>query len=227
MKRLAFIILILVGCGSDTKTVTVTEVEADTVIVTLRDTVVRVEKDTVIITLSDTVVRVETEEYFLLYQDIYGVVEYENDGDYPPPDNLDNLADDNIMVTLYFGESIDFYRENDVYGYFVSYEGQGSNVENFNFPFVPSGDYWLSAEFTSLDSCFRVNTSKFFHSETSATFRELRPGFIGLNVPCWSVYLAGASDMVQISKNCWVTRAVYDHIYEGAAVFPEIARRHL
>lgn len=156
----------------------------------------------------------EVEEIYLLYQDIYGVVEYEADGNYPPPDNLDNLTDDNIMVTLYFGESIDFYQENDVYGYFVSTDGQGSNQENFNFPFVPSGDYWLNAEFTSMDSCFQAKTSKFYHSDTSATFKELRPEFIGRNMTCWTVYLASDDEMVQLSERCWVTRQVYENIYK-------------
>ncbi|MBW7998415.1 MAG: hypothetical protein FVQ81_17950 [Candidatus Glassbacteria bacterium] len=159
-----------------------------------------------------------TEEIYLLYSDIYGVVEYEADGDYPPPFDHDNLSDDNIIVTLYFGETIDFYQENDVYGYFISYDDNtdASNEENFNFPFVPSGQYWLDAEFTILDSCFYAKTSKFTHTDTSHTFQELLPVFLGTNRGCWSVDLAGVSDdeMVQVSERCWVSREVYENIYK-------------
>ena len=148
--------------------------------------------------------------------DIYGVAEYEADGDYPPPFSLDNLSDENIVVTLYFGQQMDFYQENDVYGYFISYDdnSETSNEENFNFPFVPAGKFWLDAEFTILDSCFYAKTTKFTHSDSAHTFREIRPVFLGIGRDCWSVDVAGASDMVQINKNCWVTREVYQSYYK-------------
>ncbi len=162
--------------------------------------------------------KTKTETIYQLYNDIYGVVEYEADGDYPPPFDHDNLSDDNIIVTLYFGETIDFYQEDDVYGYFISYDDDtdASNEENFNFPFVPSGRYWLDAEFTLLDSCFYAKTSKFTHADTSHTFQELRPTFLGVNRDCWSVGLASVSDdeVVQLSERCWVTRQVYENIYK-------------
>ena len=158
--------------------------------------------------------KVRQQEVYLLYQDIYGVVEYEADNDYPPPANLDNFTDDNIMVTLYFGETIDIYRDGDVYGYSVTTD---SNTENFWFPFVPSGTYWLNAEFTSLDSCFQAKTEKFYHADTSGTFYELRPKFIGLNKGCFYVGLSGLSDndFVQVGPKSWVTRSVYDRYYKG------------
>ena len=158
------------------------------------------------------------ETVYQLYNDIYGVVEYEADGDYPPPFNNDNLSDDNIMVTLFFGETIDFYKDGDVSGYFVSYDDNtdASNEENFNFPFVPSGRYYLNAEFTIMDSCFQATTSKFTHTDTVHTFQELRPTFLGTNRNCWTVGLASVSDddMVQVSERCWVTKQVYENIYK-------------
>ncbi len=162
--------------------------------------------------------KTKTETVYQLYNDIYGVVEYEADGDYPPPFNNDNLSDDNIMVTLYFGENLDFYKKNDVYGYFVTYDDNtaASNEENFNFPFVPAGKYWLSAEFTIMDSCFQATTDIFTHTDSAHTFQELLPKFLGVNRNCWSVGLASVSDdeMVQISERCWVTRQVYENIYK-------------
>ncbi len=158
------------------------------------------------------------ETVFQLYNDIYGVVEYEADGDYPPPFDHDNLSDDKIMVTLYFGETIDFYQKDGIYGYFISYDDDTdkSNEENFNFPFVPSGLYWLDAEFTIMDSCFYVKSSIFTHTDTVHTFQELKPTFLGVGRNCWSVELASVSDdeMVQISERCWVTRQVYENIYQ-------------
>ena len=50
---------------------------------------------------------------YLLYRDIYGNAEFEEDNDYPPPDNLDNFDDGLITVTLRFGEQIDIFAEND------------------------------------------------------------------------------------------------------------------
>jgi hypothetical protein len=172
-----------------------------------------VDRDTVYITDPDTV----SVDNYLLYNDIYGVVEFELDETYPPPFSLDNLSDDNIVVTLYFGESIDFYRENDVYGYFISYDDntEQSNAENFSFPFVPSGQYWLDAEFTIADSCYYVKTSKFFHTDSAHTFQELRPVFLGTGQNCWSVGLASAGDMVKISDNFWVNRSVYNHVFKN------------
>ena len=154
-----------------------------------------------------------TEEVYLYYNDIYGVVEYENDGDYPPPDDQDNIPDDNIMVTLFFGYSIDPYVKGDEYGFYVTLN---NNEENFSFPFVPSGTYWLEAEFMSNDSCFRAETTEFTHTESEHSSFDLYPEFVGVNKPCWSVWLAGASenDYVQISEHCWVTKRVYEDFYK-------------
>ena len=174
---------------------------------------------------------VKTEEIYLLYHDIYGVVEYESDGVYPPPPDYDTEDEDydgEIMVTLFFGEDIDFYEEDDVYGYFVSYDDNTnlSNQENFNFPFVPSGYYWLKAEFTIMDSCFQTTTGEFFHSDTAHTFQELRPTYVGSDMGCWNVGLAAAPDeeMVQVSERCWVTRSVYENIYKPRMENTELIR---
>jgi hypothetical protein len=158
------------------------------------------------------------EKVTIICSDVYGVVEYEADGDYPPPFDHDNLSDENIIVTMYFGESVDIYKENDVYGYFISYDDDtnASNEENFNFPFVKDGVYWLDAEFTIMDSCFYAKGSKFAHTDSSHTFKELRPTFLGVGRNCWSLGLASVSDdeMVQISERCWVTKQVYENIYK-------------
>jgi len=158
--------------------------------------------------------KIVEKEVFLLYRDIYGVVEYEPDGDYPPPANLDNYSDDLITVTLYFGENIDIFYENEVYGYFITTD---NNDVNYQFPFVPSGWYWLNAEFTILDSCFQARTEKFFHSDSVDTVRELRPTFLGLNKGCFSVGLSGVAegDAVKVSEGCWVTRKVYERFYRN------------
>jgi len=168
----------------------------------------------------DKIVR---EEVHLLYNDIYGVVEYEADGEYPPPASDDNLPDDYIMVLLYFGENIGIYKVNDVYGYSVTTD---YNDENFYFPFVPDGNYWLRAEFTNLDSCFMEESDTFFHSDTADTFVELRPTFYGLNKGCFFVTLSGVSEgeMVQVGKRTWVTRQVYEDFYKGKEGSAEITR---
>ncbi len=161
------------------------------------------------------------EQVHIKSNDIYGLVEYESDGDYPPPDNLDNVTDDNIVVTLFFGYNEDPYRVNDVYGYAIT---DDYNDENFSFPFVPEGDYWMTAEFVIQDSCFQKKTSTFYHADTAHTFVELRPAFIGLNKCKYYLEelspdlagLAAVSDdnMVQISERCWVTKQVYEDIYK-------------
>lgn len=157
--------------------------------------------------------KTKIQEVYLLYQDIYGVVEYEPDGDYPPPDNRDNFTDDYIMVELYFGQDIDIYKSGDVYGYCVT---TYSNEENFTFPFVPSGRYWLNAEFTVMDSCFALKSETFTHTDTVGTFLEMRPAFLGLNKGCWTVNLAGVGgqEMVPVAERTWVTRSVYDRFYK-------------
>lgn len=161
------------------------------------------------------------EEIYLLHTDIYGVAEYEADGEYPPPDTDDDLPDAYMMVLLYFGENISIYKANEVYGYSVTTE---SNVENFYFPFVPDGNYWLRAEFTNLDSCFMEETDVFFHSDTADTFVELLPTFIGLNKDCFYVTLSGVSEgeMVQVAEKTWVSRKVYEDFYKTREGLEEI-----
>ena len=150
-----------------------------------------------LLALSCSKTKTKIQDVYLLYQDIYGVVEYEGDGDYPPPNNLDNFTDDNIMVELYFGQDLDIYKNGDIYGYCVTTD---RNDENFNFPFVPSGRYWLNTEFTVIDSCFAVKTQTFEHSDTVGSYFEMRPVFLGTNKGCWNIQLAGVNDdMVQVS----------------------------
>ena len=78
--------------------------------------------------------------YFLLYRDILGNAEFETDGNYPPPDNKDNAFDYNIVVTLRFGEQLDIFEEDEVYGYMITVD---RNPVNYHFKFVPDGKYWL------------------------------------------------------------------------------------
>ncbi|MEA1997542.1 MAG: hypothetical protein U9N45_07870 [Gemmatimonadota bacterium] len=155
-------------------------------------------------------VRVETQ--YLLYHDIYGNAEFEADGDYPPPDNLDNFDDGLITVTLRFGEDIAIYTRDEVYGYSITVD---QNPENYKFPFVPNGYFWLEAEFTVLDSCFYDKTDSFYHSDTTDTEVQLRPTFLGLDKGCFSLILSGAAEdeCVQVGERSWVTKKVYDSFY--------------
>ncbi|MBW1696417.1 MAG: hypothetical protein JRK26_06435 [Deltaproteobacteria bacterium] len=164
-----------------------------------------------------------TEEVHLLYWDIYGNAEFEVDGDYPPPDNLDNMEDDLIVVTLRFGEQIAEFEENDVYGYFITVD---KNPVNYAFKFVPSGRYWLEAEFAMMDSCFYDKTDKFLHTDTTDTVVELRPTFLGVNRGCFDLILSSAKEeeYVQLSERCWVTKKVYERFYNNKPGFGDITR---
>jgi|GEM_PF-3054506 hypothetical protein len=167
--------------------------------------------------------KIVTEEVHLLYWDIYGNAEFEEDGDYPPPDNLDNIPDDLIVVTLRFGESIAEFEENDVYGYFITVN---LNPVNYAFKFVPSGRYWLEAEFVMMDSCFYDKTEKFFHSDTTDSVMELRPTFLGVNRLCFDLILSSANEeeYVQVGERSWVTRKVHERFYKDKQGFGEITR---
>jgi len=153
-------------------------------------------------------------QVYLLYRDIYGNAEFEEDGNYPPPDNLDNFYDGLITVTLRFGETIDIFDENDVYGYFITTDDKDVN---YAFKFVPSGNYWLEAELTIADSCFYVKTDKFYLSDTTDVVKELRPVFLGLNMNCFTVTLSGVSEgeCVQVEGGSYVTKEVYERFYKG------------
>ncbi|MBN2288525.1 MAG: hypothetical protein JXQ83_04275 [Candidatus Glassbacteria bacterium] len=162
---------------------------------------------------------VETEvPVFLLYRDILGNAEFETDGNYPPPDNKDNAFDDNIVVTLRFGEQLDIFQKDEVYGYMITVD---RNPVNYHFKFVPDGQYWLEAEFVILDSCFYDESGTFMHSDSVDTEVELRPVFMGTNMGCFDLILTGVSeaDCVQVDERTWVAKKVYERFYrerEGA-----------
>jgi hypothetical protein len=167
--------------------------------------------------------KIVTEEIYLLYWDVYGNAEFEEDGDYPPPDNLDNMSDELIVVTLRFGESIAEFEENEIYGYFITVD---LNPVNYAFKFVPSGRYWLEAELVVMDSCFYDKTEKFLHTDTTDTVVELRPTFLGVNRSCFDLILSSANeeDYVQMAERSWVTRKVYERFYNNKQGFGEITR---
>ena len=153
-------------------------------------------------------------QQYLLYQDIVGNAEFEEDNDYPPPDNKDNFSDDLITVTLFFGEDFDIFKKDDVYGYFITSD---VNPINYAFKFVPSGRYWLSSELVYNDSCFYAQTEYFTHTDTAMTIMEMRPVFLGLNKGCWDVILTSANskpEFVQAGKHLWLNKAVYDKFYK-------------
>ncbi|MEA2063829.1 MAG: hypothetical protein U9P14_09045 [Gemmatimonadota bacterium] len=157
---------------------------------------------------------VEVQETYLLYRDILGNAEFEADGNYPPPANLDNFYDGEIVVTLYFGEQLDIFQKDDIYGYMITAD---EDPVNYHFKFVPDGKYWLEAEFTVLDSCFSFKSGTFDHAADVDTEMELRPVFLGLNMNCFNVTLSGVSEgecvPVGEEKKFWVTRKVYDRFY--------------
>ena len=165
----------------------------------------------------------EPQYIYLLYWDIFGNAEFEEDGNYPPPDNFDLLSDDLITVTLRFGESIAEFEENDVYGYFITVD---KNPVNYAFKFVPSGRYYLEAELVVMDSCFYDKTEKFVHTDSTDSVVELRPVFIGVNRLCFDLILSGAKEeeYVQITEKSWVTRKVYERFYNSKRGFGEITR---
>jgi len=168
--------------------------------------------------------KIVIEEVHLLYWDIYGNAEFEEDGTYPPPDELDNMEDDLIVVTLRFGEQIAEFEENDVYGYFITVD---LNPVNYAFKFVPGGRYYLIAELVVMDSCFYVKTEKFVHPDTTDSVIELRPEFVGVNMGwCFDLILSSANEeeYVQVGERSWVTEKVYDRFYKNKQGFGEITR---
>jgi hypothetical protein len=167
--------------------------------------------------------KIVTEEVYLLYWDVYGNAEFEEDGDYPPPDEHDNMSDDLIVVTLRFGESIAEFEENEIYGYFITVD---LNPVNYAFKFVPGGRYWLEAEFVVMDSCFYDKTEKFLHTDTTDTVVELRPTFLGVDRSCFDLILSSANeeDYVQMAERSWVTRKVYERFYNNKQGFGEITK---
>ena len=150
--------------------------------------------------------------YFLLYRDILGNAEFETDGNYPPPDNKDNAFDYNIVVTLRFGEQLDIFEEDEVYGYMITVD---RNPVNYHFKFVPDGKYWLEAELVILDSCFSDQSEVFEHSDSVDTEVDLFPEFLGTGMGCFDLILTGTSEgeSVQVEEKTWVTRKVYERYY--------------
>jgi len=150
--------------------------------------------------------------YYLLYRDILGNAEFEADGNYPPPDNQDNFRDGEITVTLRFGEALDIFEKDEVYGYMITVD---SNPVNYHFKFVPDGKYWLEAEFVVVDSCFSDESVVFQHSDTVDTVVDLHPTFLGTNMGCFDLILTGVSEgeFVQVEDSFWVTGKVYEHFY--------------
>ncbi len=163
--------------------------------------------------------KVVTQTSYLLYYDVIGNAEFESDGTYPPPDNLDNAFDDLITVRLYFGEDFNVgevtYGENEIYGFYITSDDTPGDHVNFSFPFVPDGTYYLTAEFVSADSCFFAQSTDFAHTDTSHSEIDLRPLFLGQNQDCYDVILTAAQDeMVQVGERFFVTRKVYDQFYK-------------
>ena len=173
----------------------------------------------------DKVVEVEV-PVFLLFRDIRGNAEFESDGNYPPPNNLDNAWDDNIVVTLRFGEDMDIFQEDEVYGYMITGDSGPGTDDNFWFKFVPDGYYWLEAELVIQDSCFYDKTDDFYQTDSLDNVIDLFPAFLGTNMGCFDLILTSASeeqDYIQIDEKTWVTKKVYDRYYrerEEAAIKP-------
>ncbi len=149
---------------------------------------------------------------YMLYRDILGNAEFEADGNYPPPDNQDNFYDGEITVTLRFGEPLDIFEKDEVYGYMITVD---RNPVNYHFKFVPGGKYWLEAEFVMSDSCFDYKSGVFQHSDTLDTEVDLRPTFLGTDMGCFDLILTGVSggECVQVDERFWVTDKVYERFY--------------
>lgn len=149
---------------------------------------------------------------YMLYRDILGNAEFEADGNYPPPDNLDNFYDGEITVTLRFGESLDIFEKDEVYGYMITVD---RNPVNYHFKFVPGGNYWLEAEFVIADSCFYYNSGVFLHLDTLDTEVDLHPTFLGTDMGCFDLILSGVAEgeCVQVDERFWVTEKVYQSFY--------------
>ena len=129
---------------------------------------------------------VETPIY-MLFWDINGNAEFERDGTYPPPDNMDNDYDGEITVILYFNEDVDIFQKDDVYGYYITADNGPGTDPNFWFPFVPDYEYYLTAEFTQADSCFFDRSDPFFHSDSLTSTVNLYPVYVGQNQNCYNV----------------------------------------
>ena len=166
---------------------------------------------------------VEVPVYYL-YRDIIGNAEFEADGDYPPPANLDNYSDDLITVTLHFAEAYLGGRDNggfdkdDIYGYYITTD---DGEINFVFPFAPRGPYWASAELVVNDTCYFAKTDEFYHSgDTANTFIEIRPTLLGTGKGCFDLILSSAPDQpveyVQTGPRTWISKDVYDRYYKQA-----------
>jgi hypothetical protein len=170
----------------------------------------------------DKVTEVEV-PVFLLFRDIHGNAEFESDGNYPPPDNLDNAWDDNIVVTLRFGEDMDIFEEDEVYGYIITADNGPGTDDNFWFKYIPDGYYWLEAELVIQDSCFYDQTDNFYQTDSVDTVIDLFPAFIGTDMGCFDLILTSASeeDCVQLDEKTWVTKKVYERFYrerEGVTI---------
>ena len=152
---------------------------------------------------------------YLLYRDILGNAEFEADGDYPPPEDLDDYYDGEITVTLRFADPLDIFETNEVYGYMITVD---YNPVNYHFKFIPNGKYWLEAEFVIQDSCFYDKSEVFQHSDSVDTVVELHPGFLGLNLDCFDLILTGVSEQecVRVGERMWVTGKVYERFYKDA-----------
>lgn len=172
----------------------------------------------------DDVTEVEV-PVFLLFRDIHGNAEFESDGTYPPPDNLDNAFDDNIVITLRFGEDFDIFEEDEVYGYMITVDNGRGTDDNFWFKFIPDGYYWLEAELVIQDSCFYDKTNTFYQSDSTDTVIDLFPEFLGTNIGCFDLILTSVSeeDYIQLDDKTWVTKKVYERFYrerEGSTIEP-------
>ena len=173
---------------------------------------------TVFMACSDNEKIVETPVY-MLYWDVNGNAEFERDGTYPPPDNMDNDYDGEITVILYFNEDVDIFQKDDVYGYYITADNGPGTDPNFWFPFVPDFEYYLTAEFTQADSCFFDRSDPFFHSDSLTSTVNLYPVYVGQNQNCYNVTLSSADkdSMVEVTANgktFWVTQAVYEKFYQ-------------
>ena len=163
---------------------------------------------------------------YQLYYDILGNAEFESDGNYPPPANLDNDKDGNITVILYFNEDIyfgddtePFFYKDDIYGFYITADNGPGTDPNFWFPFVPDFAFYLTAEFTIADSCFFETSDPFVHTDSANTRVDLYPVYAGQSLNCYNVTLGSADDqeMVEVTANgktFWVTQAVYEKFYQ-------------
>ena len=145
-------------------------------------------------------------------RDILGNAEFEADGEYPPPENLDNYRDGEIVVTLRFGEPLDVFEKDEVYGYMITVD---ANPVNYHFKFVPGGKYWLEAEFVMIDSCFYDKSEIIQHLDSVDTVVNLHPTFLGTNMGCFDLILTGVSDgeFVKVEDRMFVARKVYKRFY--------------